>query len=162
MIMFSWSDFWPGRYISVLIILTFIRVHPYCVCVCVCLSPHLSLLIEGHDHHSSSVALHSGSSKQELLLSFLQTDTVDNTLPLTALQPSLNHWEVRGVDTQRNLGRRGRDFLIYWAGSFVGCVCVAFKPPTATQQCYNLSNLSAIWLFHSNVTVAETERSKLA
>lgn len=73
--------------------------------VCVCFPPHLPLLIKGHDHHSSSVALHSGSSEQELLLSFLQTDTVHYTLPLTALQTRLNHREAGGVNTQRNLER---------------------------------------------------------
>lgn len=62
-----------------------------CMVVGVCLPPHLPLLIKGHDNDSSSVTLHSGSSEQELLLSFLQTDTVDYTLSLTAFQSSLNH-----------------------------------------------------------------------
>lgn len=70
------------------------------------LSPHLSLLVEGHHHHGSSVTLYSGSSEQELLLSLFQTDTVDYALALAAFQASLNHREVRGVNAQRHLQGR--------------------------------------------------------
>ncbi len=70
-----------------------IRVFFVCLfeSVSLCVPPHLSLLIEGHDHNSSSIAPDCGSSLQELLLSLLQADAVDDALPLTAFEPRLNH-----------------------------------------------------------------------
>lgn len=79
------------------------RYQKRCNCGDATTDPHLSLLIKGHDHHCSAVALHSGRSEQEVLLSFLQADAVDDALPLAALQPSFNHREVGGVDAQRYL-----------------------------------------------------------
>lgn len=71
---------------------------------------NLSLLIKGHDHHCCSIALHTGCFVQEVSFSFLQTDTVNNTFPLTALQTGLDYREVRWVDTQRNLGENRQEF----------------------------------------------------
>mmetsp|Transcript_108378 Transcript_108378/g.271656 ORF Transcript_108378/g.271656 Transcript_108378/m.271656 type:complete len:248 (+) Transcript_108378:781-1524(+) len=55
----------------------------------------LTLLIEGHDHHSSTKAHHQLGLPQELLLTYLQGDRVHNALALHTLQALLDHGPLR-------------------------------------------------------------------
>lgn len=75
---------------------------------------NLSVLIKGHDHHCSSIAFHRSCLIQKVRFSFLQTDAVNNTLPLTTLQTSLDDREVGWVNAQRNLKEEGDKYLLIW------------------------------------------------
>ena len=63
----------------------------------------LPLLIEAHHYHSRSIAHHVEGMFDELLLTFLQRDGVDNALTLDTFQTCHNDVPVGGVDHHRHL-----------------------------------------------------------
>lgn len=68
---------------------------------------HLPFFIKSHDHHSSSKLLNLSSLLQEVFLSLLQANAVDNALALAALQAGFNHSKIGRVDAQGHLDQRG-------------------------------------------------------
>ncbi len=64
---------------------------------------HLAFLIKGHDNHSSSMALDSGSMLPEGLLALLHGDGVDDALALAALEARLYNKELGGVNHEGHL-----------------------------------------------------------
>ena len=54
----------------------------------------LSQLIECHDDNCGAVSTDQFRLRDEVSLTFLQTDTVDNTLALCASESGLNHGKV--------------------------------------------------------------------
>ena len=58
----------------------------------------LSLLVKEHHHRGSAVAPHQPGFLQEILLTLLQADGVDNRFALYALQPCLQHLPLRRID----------------------------------------------------------------
>src|SRR6185437_10081674 len=64
----------------------------------------LALLVERHDDDGGAVAAHQPGLRQEFLHSFLHGNRVHQRLALDALQPSLDHLELGGVDHDRHAG----------------------------------------------------------
>ena len=90
-----------------------VRVHPYplsenaisplCNLDTSFIARGLPLLIEAHHHHSCPIAHHVESMFDELLLTFLQRDGVDDALTLDTFQTCHNDVPVGGVDHHRHL-----------------------------------------------------------
>lgn len=69
---------------------------------------HLPFFVKSHDHHSGSKLLNFPSLRQEVILSLLQANAVDNAFSLAAFQASFNHGEIGRVNAQGHLHQRGR------------------------------------------------------
>mmetsp|Transcript_4876 Transcript_4876/g.16886 ORF Transcript_4876/g.16886 Transcript_4876/m.16886 type:complete len:474 (+) Transcript_4876:1973-3394(+) len=65
----------------------------------------LALLIERHHHNGGAVALDELPVADELVLTTLERDGVDDALALRALEARLDHVELARVDHERHLGR---------------------------------------------------------
>ena len=63
----------------------------------------LAFVVKGHDHYSSAKAADERSFADEIFLSFLQRNGIDDALALTALETGLDNAEIGRVDTQRHL-----------------------------------------------------------
>ena len=67
----------------------------------------LALLVERHDDDGGAIAAHQPGGLEELLDALLHRDRVDQRLALHALEPGLDHRELRAVDHQRHAGDVG-------------------------------------------------------
>ena len=67
----------------------------------------LTLFIETHHHHRSTIAHHIAGVLQEFRLILLQRDGVDDALSLHTFQSRLDHLPVRRVDHHRHTGDIG-------------------------------------------------------
>jgi hypothetical protein len=63
----------------------------------------LPFFVEGHDDHRRPIPADQGGLVDEFLLAFLQTDAVDDRLPLNVLQPRLQHVPFGAIDHDGNL-----------------------------------------------------------
>ena len=67
----------------------------------------LSSLVEGHHHHGSAVAAHCSGPLEELGLTLLQADRINDGLALYALEARLDDRPLRAVDHHRDTGNFG-------------------------------------------------------
>ena len=70
-------------------------------------SVRLSVLVEGHDQHSTAVTADAARLFEKGFLAFLQADRIDRALALHAFQARFDHLPARGVDHHRNTGDVG-------------------------------------------------------
>ncbi len=67
-----------------------------------CRRVRLAFLVEGHDHHGGTVALHFTRVIEKRLLAFLHADGIDHGLALHAFQARLDHRPFRRVEHDRH------------------------------------------------------------